>query len=172
MCIYIILVVTICYISRLCTNTKNSILKQLILIFNLFTTFTLFAQEEVEIKIQDTLYFNECNSISYKYIDYYKKTRFEEKDTNDLTDMYNWDFYNAFFSTGDFDVSRLPCSMKGKYGIIKHIMSIHSEHNISKTVVIAMIENNISAAYITENAFLNDELIYAPKNEGPNNKTK
>ena len=149
---------------RLCTTKEFNILKKLILILNFFSTVTLLAQqEEVEIKIQDTLYFNQCNSTSYQYIDYYKKTRFEEKDTNDLTHIYNWDFYNAFFNTGDFDVSRLPCSMNGKYGIIKHIMSISNEEKKSQTVVIAMIENNISAAYITEKAFLNDELIYAPK---------
>ena len=149
---------------RLRTTKEFNILKKLILILNFFSTVTLLAQqEEVEIKIQDTLYFNQCNSTSYQYIDYYKKTRFEEKDTNDLTHIYNWDFYNAFFNTGDFDVSRLPCSMNGKYGIIKHIMSISNEEKKSQTVVIAMIENNISAAYITEKAFLNDELIYAPK---------
>lgn len=149
---------------RLCITKEFNILKKLILILTFFSTVTLLAQqEEVEIKIQDTLYFNRCNSTSYRYIDYYKKTRFEEKDTNDLTHIYNWDFYNAFFNTGDFDVSRLPCSMNGKYGIIKHIMSISNEEKKSQTVVIAMIENNISAAYITEKAFLNDELIYAPK---------
>ena len=164
MCIYIILVVIIGAICRLCTTKEFNILNKITLILTLFSTFTMLAQqEEVEIKIQDTLYFNQCNSTSYQYIDYYKKTRFEEKDTVDLTYIYNWDFYNTFFSTGDFDVSRLPCSMNGKYGIIKHIMSISNEKNKSQTVVIAMIENNISAAYNTEKAFLNDELIYAPK---------
>ena len=151
-------------ICRLCITKEFNVLKKITLLLTLFSTVTLLAQqEEVEIKIQDTLYFNQCNSTSYQYIDYYKKTRFEEKDTSDLTHIYNWDFYNAFFNTGDFDVLRLPCSMKGKYGIIKHIMSISNEKNKSQTVVIAMIENNISAAYITEKAFLNDELIYAPK---------
>jgi hypothetical protein len=163
-CIYIILVVINGATCRLRTTKEFNILKKLIIILNFFSTVTLLAQqEEVEIKIQDTLYFNHCNSTSYQYIDYYKKTRFEEKDTNDLTHIYNWDFYNTFFNTGDFDVSRLPCSMNGKYGIIKHIMSISNEEKKSQTVVIAMIENNISAAYITEKAFLNDELIYAPK---------
>jgi hypothetical protein len=53
--------------------------------------------------------------------------------------------------------------MKGQYGVIKHIMRITDEKNNNHTIVIAMIENNVSAAYITEGAFLNDELIYAPK---------
>ena len=97
------------------------------------------------------------------FIDYYKKTRFETDDTISLNDLYNWDFYNTFFNTGDFDVSRLPCSMKGRYGIIKHIMTITDDKGENHTVVIAMIENNSSAAYIMEEAFLNDELLYAPK---------
>ena len=109
------------------------------------------------------MFFNECNTDTYQFIDYYKKTRFDPNDTIDLTQLYNWDFYNSFFNTGDFDVSRLPCSMKGQYGVIKHIMRITDEKNNNHTIVIAMIENNVSAAYITEGAFLNDELIYAPK---------
>jgi hypothetical protein len=151
-------------IIRLHKSKQLNILKELILILSLFiSAISLAQQEEIEIKFQDTLYFSQCNSNNYQYIDYYKKTRFEEKDSNDLNNLYNWEFYNAFFNTGDFDVSRLPCSMKGKYGIIKHIMNISDENGKLHTVVIAMIVNNLSAAYITEEAFLNNELIYAPK---------
>ena len=42
-------------------------------------------------------------------------------------------------------------------------MKIIDEKGKNYTVVIAMIENNSSAAYITEDAFLNDEILYAPK---------
>jgi hypothetical protein len=139
-------------------------LKNLTLLVIIFLSFNSSAQEnEVEIRVQDTLYFDQCNTDSYQFIDYYKKTRFETEDTINLNDLYNWDFYNTFFNTGDFDVSRLPCSMKGRYGIIKHIMTITDDKGENHTVVIAMIENNSSAAYITEEAFLNDELLYAPK---------
>jgi hypothetical protein len=139
-------------------------LKNLTLLVIIFLSFNSSAQEnEVEIRVQDTLYFNQCNTDSYQFIDYYKKTRFETEDTISLNNLYNWDFYNIFFNTGDFDVSRLPCSLKGRYGIIKHIMTITDDKGENHTVVIAMIENNISAAYITKEAFLNDELLYAPK---------
>jgi hypothetical protein len=139
-------------------------LKNLTLLVIIFLSFNSSAQEnEVEIRVQDTLYFDQCNTDSYQFIDYYKKTRFETEDTISINDLYNWDFYNTFFNTGDFDVSRLPCSMKGRYGIIKHIMTITDDKGENHTVVIAMIENNSSAAYITEEAFLNDELLYAPK---------
>mgnify|MGYP001057532291 FL=1 len=151
-------------IFRIHITTSTKILKNLTLLVIIFLSFNSSAQEnEVEIRVQDTLYFDQCNTDSYQFIDYYKKTRFETKDTISLNDLYNWDFYNTFFNTGDFDVSRLPCSMKGRYGIIKHIMTITDDKGENHTVVIAMIENNSSAAYITEEAFLNDELLYAPK---------
>jgi hypothetical protein len=151
-------------IFRIHITTSTKILKNLTLLVIIFLSFNSSAQEnEVEIRVQDTLYFDQCNTDSYQFIDYYKKTRFETEDTISLNDLYNWDFYNTFFNTGDFDVSRLPCSMKGRYGIIKHIMTITDDKGENHTVVIAMIENNSSAAYITEEAFLNDELLYAPK---------
>ena len=151
-------------VFRIHITTSTKILKNLTLLVIIFLSFNSSAQEnEVEIRVQDTLYFDQCNTDSYQFIDYYKKTRFETEDTISLNDLYNWDFYNTFFNTGDFDVSRLPCSMKGRYGIIKHIMTITDDKGENHTVVIAMIENNSSAAYITEEAFLNDELLYAPK---------
>lgn len=151
-------------IFRIHITTSTKILKNLTLLVIIFLSFNSSAQEnEVEIRVQDTLYFDQCNTDSYQFIDYYKKTRFETEDTISLNDLYNWDFYNTFFNTGDFDVSRLPCSMKGRYGIIKHIMTITDDKGENHTVVIAMIENNSSAAYISEEAFLNDELLYAPK---------
>lgn len=151
-------------IFRIHITTSTKILKNLTLLVIIFLSFNSSAQEnEVEIRVQDTLYFDQCNTDSYQFIDYYKKTRFETEDTISLNDLYNWDFYNTFFNTGDFDVSRLPCSMKGRYGIIKHIMTITDDKGENHTVVIAMIENNSLAAYITEEAFLNDELLYAPK---------
>ena len=151
-------------IFRIHITTSTKILKNLTLLVIIFLSFNSSAQEnEVEIRVQDTLYFDQCNTDSYQFIDYYKKTRFETEDTINLNDLYNWDFYNTFFNTGDFDVSRLPCSMKGRYGIIKHIMTITDDKGENHTVVIAMIENNSSAAYISEEAFLNDELLYAPK---------
>ena len=151
-------------IFRIHITTSTKILKNLTLLVIIFLSFNSSAQEnEVEIRVQDTLYFDQCNTDSYQFIDYYKKTRFETEDTISLNDLYNWDFYNTFFNIGDFDVSRLPCSMKGRYGIIKHIMTITDDKGENHTVVIAMIENNSSAAYITEEAFLNDELLYSPK---------
>lgn len=116
-------------------------------------------QEEVVLKFGDTLQFNECNGTGYKYIDLYVKTRFE-KDSASMDSLFDWEFYNAFFNTGDFDVSRLPCSYQGRYGIIKHMMAIEGEHDDVYNVIIVMIEDGKSAAYIIEDAFTHEEVIY------------
>ncbi len=121
------------------------------------------AQNEVEIQIGDTLYFGACEGESFEYIDLYVKTRFEDSTEVDFNKLIEWDFYNTFFETGDFDIRRLPCSYSGKYGIIKHMMGVVDEDENYHTVVIVMIESGKSVGYIIEQAFDAEELIFAPK---------
>lgn len=123
---------------------------------------TLFAQEEVEINIGDSLYFADCDSGQYDYIDLYVKTRFE-KDSISYDTLNGWAFYNRFFNTGDFDVSRLPCRYEGSYGVIKHMMSVKNNEDQWVNVVIVMIKDGKSVGYIVEEAFIREEVIYAPK---------
>ena len=134
---------------------------RIILFFSLaLFTFTSFAQQdEVTLKFGDTLQFGQCGESAYLYIDLYVKTRFEG-DSSSMDSLFDWEFYNAFFNTGDFDVSRLPCSYKGKYGIIKHMMAIEGENDEIYNVIIVMIEDGKSAAYIVEDAFIHEEVIY------------
>ena len=119
------------------------------------------AQEEATLQLGDTIYFDVCNGEQFTYIDYYHKTRFEN-DTLNLDSLNGWEFYNAFFGKGDFDVSRMPCRLSGKFGIIKHIMRVNIDSPDERTVVIAMIENGVSAAYIIDDAFMTDEVLYIP----------
>ncbi len=133
----------------------------LLLLISIFTH-TAYAQtEEVNLQIGDTLYFDACDGDNYTYIDYYKKTRFE-KDTLDTDTISGWKFYNAFFETGDFDVTRMPCELKGQYGITNHIM-LATIDDTEKMVVIAVIEKGVSIAYIIEESFSIGEVVYAPK---------
>jgi hypothetical protein len=134
-----------------------------ILLFSLIAFSQIcFAQaEEAEIKIGDTLYFGKCEAESFQYIDLYVKTRFE-KDSISYDSLNEWAFYNRFFGTGDFDVSRLPCSYSGKYGIVKHIMSIEDAEGEWHTIVLAMIVDGKSVAYIIESAFIEGEIIHEP----------
>ncbi len=131
----------------------------LLIIF--FSSTFVFAQEEVEIQYGDTLYFGQCEAEAYTYIDYYNKTRFE-LDSISFDTINGWDFYNRFFNTGDFDVSRLPKSFQGTYGIVKHMMSIENSEGDWINVVIVMIQDGKSAAYIVEEAFIEEEVIFAP----------
>lgn len=119
-------------------------------------------EQEIQIKLHDTIYFDKCNGEIFDYIDLYKKTRFES-DTIDFDSLDGTAFYDAFFNTGDFDVARLPCSYSGSYGVIKHIMGIIDDEGNNRTVIIAMIENGVSAAYLIDDAFMTEEVLYAPK---------
>ena len=135
---------------------------RILYLFIIFCSSTLaFAQEEVEIQFGDTLYFGQCDAEAYTYIDFYSKTRFE-LDSISYDSINGWDFYNRFFNTGDFDVSRLPKSFEGAYGIVKHMMSIESTEGVWINIVIVMIEDGKSAAYIVEDAFIEEEVIFAP----------
>ncbi|MBT6235875.1 MAG: hypothetical protein HOI49_07290 [Bacteroidetes bacterium] len=117
--------------------------------------------QEVVIEIGDTIYFDEYKGDNYTYIDYYKKTRFEtDKPLSDTAT--GWNFYNTFFNTGDFDVHRMSSTMKGKYGILKHIMAVQLEGGGTQMVFIAEVDKGKSAAYIVEPAFLTGEIVWSP----------
>lgn len=95
-------------------------MKQFLLLFCLISAscFSKGQQVKVTFSIGDTLELGECpDSLSFKRIDYYKKTRFVK---NNLT--YNKEngegFYDYFFKDGDFDVSRLPCKYSGFLAVL------------------------------------------------------
>ncbi|MBR9861120.1 hypothetical protein GYB22_10320 [bacterium] len=117
--------------------------------------------EEHELHIGDTLYFTGCEGSSFEYIDLYVKTRFAI-DSISYDTLNGWDFYNRFFPTGDFDMSRLPCEYEGRYGIIKHMMSVEDADGIWHNIVIAMIVDGTSVAYIVEDAFIEGEVLFSP----------
>ena len=121
------------------------------------------AQQESELQVGDTLFFGNCNAETYTYIDRYKKSRIEEADTADYSQLEFWDFYNTFFELGDFDVSRMACDKKDDFCIIKHMMMLSAEQSEPVTVVIGLMSNGLSAAYITEDAFINEEVLLAPQ---------
>ncbi|MFY0643312.1 MAG: hypothetical protein JXR19_02480 [Bacteroidia bacterium] len=137
-------------------------MRHLISIAFLFVCSLIYAQEEHELQFGDTLYFGACHSEAYTYMDLYVKTRFE-KDSISYDSLFEWEFYNRFFNTGDFDVSRMPCSYSGKYGVIKHMMAIETDQGDVINVVVAMILDGKSVAYIVEEAFINEEVLLAPQ---------
>ena len=138
-------------------------MKQLaVTIFLLSTATVANAQtQEVVLEIGDTLYFDQCIGDNYAYIDYFQKTRFEEdKLLHDTATGIR--YYKAFFDTGDFDVHRMPSNMKGRYGLIKHMMQVKLEEIGTQAVFIAEIEKGRTAAYVLELAFSQGEVIWSP----------
>ena len=132
----------------------------IILFLGLFSLAS-FAQDEAEIQIGDTIYFGECTGENYNYIDLYVKTRFE-LDSISYDTITEWAFYNRFFTTGDFSASRLPCSYAGQHAVIKHMMSVEDENGVWHNVVMAMIIDGSSVAYIIEEAFMEGEIVLDP----------
>lgn len=140
-------------------------MKKLILLatlaFILYTTAARGQVAEVIVEIGDTLYFGACNGENYTYIDFFKKTRFE--DDKPLSDTAtSWNYYTTFFDTGDFDVNRMPCKKSGTYSIIKHMMMVQLRDDTSQMVFVAEVEKGKSAAYIMEPAFAAAEVIWSP----------
>lgn len=136
--------------------------------FSIVLVFTIlgyvsFAQQESELQAGDTLYFATCDSSNYTYIDYYKKSRIEDGDTLNYNKLEFWEFYNAFFELGDFDVTRMPCERQEDFCIVKHMMQLTAEGSPPVTVVIGLMSDGLSAAYIVEDAFLAEEVLLAPK---------
>jgi len=86
-----------------------------------------------------------------------------ENDSVDFDTTEGWFFYNTYFDSGDFDVSRMPCSLSGSFGIIKHMMEVTDQEGNQQTVVIVLIDHGNAAAYIVADAFLSEEILYAPK---------
>ena len=135
----------------------KSVIYMILVLFSL----PVMAQDEAEIHIGDTVYFGECSGSNFSYVDLYVKTRFEQ-DSISYDTINEWAFYNRFFNTGDFNVSRLPCEYEGKSAVIKHMMSIEDENGQWHSVIIAMIVDGSSAAWITEDAFAEGEVMLTP----------
>ena len=96
-------------IFRIHITTSTKILKNLTLLVIIFLSFNSSAQEnEVEIRVQDTLYFDQCNTDSYQFIDYYKTINFN---SNDYINKY----LKASFLGDDFIISNY---FKNKYSLV------------------------------------------------------
>lgn len=70
------------------------------------------------VDVGDSVNISVCPGGGFKYIQYYKKTRFPNPNAT-YNKTTGEDFYEYFFSDGDFDAKYLPCEFGGKkYRII------------------------------------------------------
>ncbi len=71
------------------------------------------ADSSRTVQVGDSVFIGICPAKGYKYIQYYRKTRFPN-----INATYNKttgeDFYEYFFLDGDFDVKILPCEYASK----------------------------------------------------------
>jgi hypothetical protein len=92
------------------------------LIFSFFA-FTFIAQAQTQdssrsVNVGDSVNISVCPTKGFQYIQYYKKTRFPNPSAT-YNKTTGEDFYEYFFSDGDFDAKYLPCEFGGKkYRII------------------------------------------------------
>ncbi|MCC6818122.1 MAG: hypothetical protein IT245_04460 [Bacteroidia bacterium] len=87
------------------------------------------------VSIGDSVFISACPAKGFQHIQYYKKTRFPnpnasyDKTTGD-------DFYEYFFTDGDFDAKYLPCEFGGKkYRIISIRTLLDKNTGAERTVM-------------------------------------
>lgn len=119
-------------------------------------------QQDVELHPGDTLTFEGCGENNFEYIDHYIKTRYTDSASMQYDSKEMWEFYNTFFTDGDFDFHRLPCSYEGKKAVIKHMMAVETDTGEYQTIVLAMFDDK-TVAYIIDEAFSSGEVVYIPK---------
>jgi hypothetical protein len=84
-------------------------------------------QDEVEVTVGDSIeLLTPHDSTMYKYIDYLVKTRWVDTST-DWQWETGYDFYEYFFSKGDFDGKRCPAKYRGTRARISAIQYHHPD---------------------------------------------
>ncbi len=101
-----------------CFLQMKNILTLIIIGFLTQPIFAGSADSTRPIQVGDSVFIGACSAPGYKYLQYYKKTRFPL-----ATATYNKetgeDFYDYFFKDGDFDVKQLTCEYAlKKYRVI------------------------------------------------------
>jgi len=65
------------------------------------------------VQVGDSVFLAACPAKGFKYIQYYRKTRFPNANAS-YNKATGDDFYEFFFLDGDFDAKVLPCEYAGK----------------------------------------------------------
>ena len=111
------------------------------------------------VMVGDSVYINQCKNNTYKYIQYYRKTRIV-----DLKASYNKetgdDFFEYFFTDGDFDVKTLPCEFGlKKYKILSIKTLVDKETGLDRPVMFLELGLH-TVAWIELNGAVNEMEIY------------
>lgn len=150
------------FLALFALNLVNKYLVTFLLV--IIPALALHAQDEeypeVELTIGDTLIFGDCKGDNYSYIDLYTKTRFEETDLT-YDSLSGEGFYDYFFSTGDFDIRRLPCNFAQTKCIITAVNTFTDDKGNQRMVIFATIVAGEKVAWIeAEPAFEAGEVLW------------
>ncbi|MBC7426355.1 MAG: hypothetical protein H7321_07450 [Bacteroidia bacterium] len=92
--------------------------KFLILSFAMLFSVNVFSQlvpKNTNLNVGDSVTLSSCPAKGFRYIDYYLKTGFPyASDTSGYKQHVGDEFYDFFFTNGDFDAKILPCRFAGK----------------------------------------------------------
>lgn len=116
-----------------------------------------YTQEETDLKVGDVLEFAPQKNENYSFIDLYVKTRQAPHDLS-YDSLTGDGFYEYFFHTGDFDVSRLPSSYQGKRAKIAAFRLVSDESGNTRTIVLAVITPDKEVVWLEAEAFVNEEV--------------
>lgn len=73
------------------------------------------AEVEIELYVGDLLEIGTCKGSSFKHIEMHRKTRTAQDERQPGYDTSSGEgFYRWYFTEGDFDSQKLPCSYAGK----------------------------------------------------------
>lgn len=87
------------------------------------------------VMVGDSVYINECKNNTYQYIQYFRKTRIVNTNAT-YNKETGEDFYEYFFTEGDFDAKTLPCEFGlKKYRIISIKTLVDKETGADRPVM-------------------------------------
>lgn len=126
--------------------------RKVLLTISIFLSVSICFSQEIEektVNIGDEIVFGKCTlKDHYKYIDKYKKTRVV--DTSKYYDTSTGEgFYSFFFTSGDFDPSKLSAKYKGKkFKIISLEVFKDKATSVERRVIFVQLEEKNAIAWV------------------------
>jgi hypothetical protein len=118
------------------------------------------VQKNIEVGMEVTL--KPCSaSMYYRYLDLYTKTRFDSNKPPVIDSTSGEGLYEYYFTPGDFDASRLPCSYAGKKYKVAALHIFEDENAKEKRVMLLYTSEPLKIIWVEfDDAVLNEELTW------------
>jgi hypothetical protein len=118
------------------------------------------VQKDVEVGMEVTLM--PCSaSIFYRHIDLYTKTRYDSNKPPQIDSASGEGLYDYFFTPGDFDASRLPCTYASKKYKVAALHIFEEENGKEKRVMLLYTAEPLKLIWVEfDDAVLNEELTW------------